>query len=223
LTDLNHVEGVAGLKKYDVKTINIVFMIYCLVAAGAFGIEEMIPASGPGITLVMLMVFPFIWAWPISSMVAEMGSILPSEGGVYVWVREAFGEFWGFQAGWWNTVSIYITNGIYVALVVGYVRNFVDMSDATGFALKISMIAIFTIINLLGIREVGWVSTFLSICILIGFSAVMIVGFANWNQSPFEPMVAPEMTSFEAIGGGIAICIWMYCGYECISTIAGEV
>jgi hypothetical protein len=62
LTDLNHVEGVAGLKKYDVKTINIVFMIYCLVAAGAFGIEEMIPASGPGITLVMLMVFPFIWA-----------------------------------------------------------------------------------------------------------------------------------------------------------------
>ena len=36
-------------------------------------------------------------------------------------------------------------------------------------------------------------------------------------------MVAPEMTSFEAIGGGIAICIWMYCGYECISTIAGEV
>ena len=116
-----------------------------------------------------------------------MGSILPSEGGVYVWVREAFGEFWGFQAGWWNTVSIYITNGIYVALVVGYVRNFVDMSDATGFALKISMIAIFTIINLLGIREVGWVSTFLSICILIGFSAVMIVGFANWNQSPSSP------------------------------------
>ena len=36
MTDLNHVEGVAGLKKYDVKTINIVFMIYCLVAAGAF-------------------------------------------------------------------------------------------------------------------------------------------------------------------------------------------
>ena len=81
-------------------------MIYCLVAAGAFGIEEMIPASGPGITLAMLIIFPFIWAWPISSMVAEMGAILPSEGGVYVWVKEAFGEFWGFQAGWWNTVSI---------------------------------------------------------------------------------------------------------------------
>jgi amino acid transporter len=223
LTDLNQVHGVAGLKKYDVKTMNIVFMIYCLVAAGAFGIEEMIPASGPGITLIMLMVFPFIWAWPISSMVAEMGAILPSEGGVYVWVKEAFGEFWGFQAGWWNTVSIYITNGIYVALVVGYIRNFVEMSDAMGFTVKILMIVIFTIINLLGIREVGWVSTFLSICILIGFSVVAIVGFVNWNQNPFDPVVAEELSTFEAIGGSIAICIWMYCGYECISNMAGEV
>ncbi len=224
MADLNHqVQGVAGLKKYDVKTINIVFMIYCLVAAGAFGIEEMIPASGPGITLVMLMVFPFIWAWPISSMVAEMGAILPSEGGVYVWVKEAFGEFWGFQAGWWNTVSIYITNGIYVALVVGYLRNFLEMSDFTAFVVKILMIVAFTIVNLLGIREVGWVSTFLSICILIGFAVVAIVGFANWNQNPFEPMVAEELTAFEALGGSIAICIWMYCGYECISNMAGEV
>ncbi|GAB1476770.1 APC family permease [Bacillota bacterium] len=223
MSDLNQVHGVAGLKQYDVKTINIVFMIYCLVAAGAFGIEEMIPASGPGVTLIMLMVFPFIWAWPISSMVAEMGAILPSEGGVYVWVKEAFGEFWGFQAGWWNTVSIYITNGIYVALVVGYIGKFIEMSVLTAFGVKILMIVAFTIINLLGIREVGWVSTFLSICILIGFSVVAIVGFANWNMNPFDPVVAPELGAFEAIGGSIAICIWMYCGYECISNMAGEV
>lgn len=223
MTDLNQAQGVAGLKQYNLKTASIVFMIYCLVAAGAFGIEEMIPASGPGVTLIMLIVFPFIWAWPISSMVAEMGAILPSEGGVYVWVKEAFGEFWGFQAGWWNTVSIYITNGVYVALVVGYLRHFVEMSDFTGFVVKILMIVVFTIINLLGIREVGWVSTFLSICILIGFAFVAIVGFANWNQNPFEPMVAYEMTGFEAVGGCIAICIWMYCGYECISNMAGEV
>ena len=223
MSDLNRVHGVAGLKKYNVRTINIVFMIYCLVAAGAFGIEEMIPASGPGVTLIMLMVFPFIWAWPISSMVAEMGAILPSEGGVYVWVKEAYGEFWGFQAGWWNTVSIYITNGIYVALVVGYLRQFVEMSDFMGFVVKILMIVVFTIINLLGIREVGWVNTVLSVCILIGFAVVAVVGFANWNHNPFEPVVAPEMTGFEAVGGCIAICIWMYCGYECISNMAGEV
>ena len=40
--------GVAGLKKHDIKVSGIVFMLYCLVAAGAFGIEEMIPESGSG-------------------------------------------------------------------------------------------------------------------------------------------------------------------------------
>lgn len=71
-------QGVKALKKYDMKVSSIVFMIYCLVAAGAFGIEEMIPASGPGMTLLMLIIFPVIWAFPISNLVAECGSLLPS-------------------------------------------------------------------------------------------------------------------------------------------------
>ncbi|WP_027399317.1 APC family permease [Anaerovorax odorimutans] len=223
MADLNQTHGVAGLKKYDMKVSGIVFMIYCLVAAGAFGIEEMIPASGPGLTLVMLIIFPIIWALPISNLVAEMGSILPSEGGVYVWVREAFGEFWGFQAGWWATISTYITNGVYVALVVGYTSQFVPMSEATAFLLKIIMIAIFTIINLMGIREVGKVSTILSILIILAFAAVALVGFMNWNYNPAIPFIPEDMTLLESIGGCIGICIWMYCGYECISNMAGEV
>ena len=79
--------GVAGLKKHDIKVSGIVFMLYCLVAAGAFGIEEMIPEAGPGMTILLLCVFPIIWAHPISSLVAECSSVMPSEGGVYVWVK----------------------------------------------------------------------------------------------------------------------------------------
>jgi len=223
MNDKDHVQGVAGLKKVDLKVHSIVFMIFCLVAAGAFGIEEMIPASGPGITLIMLIVFPFIWALPISNMVAEMGSLLPHEGGVYVWSKEALGEFWGFQAGWWNTVSIYVTNAIYVALVVGYLGKFVPMSEGQAMIVKVGMVLVFTIINLLGLREVSWVSTALSIIVLFAFAFVTVVGFVNWNQNPFDPVIAEGLTPLEGIGGCIAICIWMYCGYECISTLAGEV
>ena len=99
-------QGVAGLKKHDIKVSGIVFMLYCLVAAGAFGIEEMIPEAGPGMTLILLAVFPIIWAYPISNMVAECGAVMPSEGGVYVWVKEAFGEFW--LPGWMVGNSFYI-------------------------------------------------------------------------------------------------------------------
>ena len=215
--------GVAGLKKHDIKVSGIVFMLYCLVAAGAFGIEEMIPEAGPGMTLILLIIFPIIWAYPISNLVAECGAVLPSEGGVYVWVKEAFGEFWGFQAGWWGTVSTYITNGVYVALVAGYVSQMIPMSDIAVEAIKIGMTIIFTIVNLMGLREVGKVSTILSVLILLAFALVAVVGLINWQTNPMEPMLPEDYSIFDGVGGGICICIWMYCGYECISNMAGEV
>ena len=217
------IQGVAGLRKHDIKVSGIVFMLYCLVAAGAFGIEEMIPEAGPGMTLLLLAVFPIVWAYPISNLVAECGSVMPSEGGVYVWVKEAFGEFWGFQAGWWGTVSTYITNGVYVALVSGYVSQMIPMSPAAVQALKIGMILIFTIVNLLGLKEVGKVSTALSIMIILACALVAAVGFINWNTNPVEPFMPEGYGLVDGLGGGICICVWMYCGYECISNMAGEV
>ena len=215
-------EGVAGLKQYKIKTFHIVFILYCLVAAGAFGIEEMIPAGGAGLTLTMLLVFAFIWAWPISNLVAELGAVLPGEGGVYVWAREAFGEFWGFQAGWWATLSVYITNSVYVVLVVEYLGHMIPINDVTAIIIKFSMIFLFTAINLLGIREVGRVSTVLSLLVIAVFSIVTIVGIANWQYNPFVPFLASEEGVLTSIGGCICICIWMYTGYEFISNVAGE-
>jgi glutamate:GABA antiporter len=37
---------------------------------------------------------------PSAFIVSELSSRFPSEGGVYVWAKEAFGEFHGFVAGW---------------------------------------------------------------------------------------------------------------------------
>ncbi len=223
MSQQGQVHGVAGLKKHDIKVSGIVFMLYCLVAAGAFGIEEMIPEAGPGMTIILLVIFPIIWAYPISNLVAESSSVLPSEGGVYVWVKEAFGEFWGFQAGWWGTVSTYITNGVYVALVAGYVSQMIPMSEAAEHAVKIGMILIFTVINLMGLKEVGKVSTVLSILIVLAFALVAVVGFINWQTNPMEPIMPEGYTIVDGLGGGICICVWMYCGYECISNMAGEV
>ena len=103
-----------GLKKHDIRVSTVVFMIFCLVAAGCYGIEEMIPECGPGLTIIMLCVLPFVWGLPFGLVASELGSVRPQEGGYYKWVQEALGEFWGFQAGWWRTISIYIDNTLYV-------------------------------------------------------------------------------------------------------------
>lgn len=225
--------GEHGLKKHDIKVSTVVFMIFCLVAAGCYGIEEMVPESGPGLTIIMLIVLPFIWGLPFGLVASELGSVRPQEGGYYKWVQEALGEFWGFQAGWWRTISIYIDNSLYVILAGGYIAAEWDLSPSIEFAIKAAMILIFTWINIRGVKDVGIVSTVLSILVIVAFGMVAICGFMNWSQNPLVPFTADgDIMGISGIafgdwvyyiGMGISIGMWMYSGYESMSTIAGEV
>ena len=211
-----------GLKQYEMKTSTVVFMIFCLCAAGAYGIEDMIPNAEPRLTLVMLIVLPFVWSTPMGLVASELGSAIPEEGGFYKWVQRGCGEFWGFQAGWWRTTSIYIDNTIYVVLAGSYVSSVIDLTPIEEYLFKASIIVCFTYINIRGIKEVGAVSTVISILVMIAFAMVAAFGFANWQSNPFEPFIPPDQTLFQSIGAGIAIGIWMYSGYESMSTMAGE-
>ena len=183
-----------GLKKHEIRVSTVVFMIFCLVAAGCYGIEEMIPECGPGLTIAMLCILPFVWGLPFGLVASELGSVRPQEGGYYKWVQEALGEFWGFQAGWWRTISIYIDNTSYVILAGGYAATVWDMGIGGEFALKFCMIGIFTLINIRGVT--------------FQMTPEPAEGIGDW---------------FFYIAGGISIGMWMYSGYESMSTIAGEV
>lgn len=217
-------DGVAGLEKHTMRPIQVAFLLFTLVAAGAFGIEDMIGASGPGLTITMLVLFAIIWAHPISQVVSELSAIMPAEGGIYVWVKEAFGEFWGFCMSWWGTLSIYLGSATYVVLIVNYASDFIPaLTDPwINFLAKFAIVGFFIIINLMGLKEVSAISTVLSVLILIAFTVVTIVGFANWEYNPVQPFTPEGAGIIDSLGTSICIVVWMYCGYECISNMAGE-
>ncbi|MCQ2546459.1 MAG: APC family permease [Clostridia bacterium] len=216
--------GVAGMTKVEMKPIQVAFMLYCLVAAGAFGIEDMIPLSGPGLTIIMLIVFAIIWAHPISRVCSELSALMPGEGGIYVWAKETLGEFWGFSMSWWGTVSIYLGISAYVVLITDYASTFIPaLTDPTiSLVTRLGIIALFMIINMIGLKEASWINTVLAVAILIAFAFVTVVGFANWEYSPVTPVVPEGQSIVDSLGGSIMIVVWMYCGYECISNMAGE-
>jgi amino acid transporter len=218
--------GERGLKKHKMSTFTVVFMIFSLVAAGCYGIEDMIPEAGPGLTIIMLIVLPFIWGLPFGLVASELGGVRPQEGGYYKWVQEALGEFWGFQAGWWRTVSIYIDNTLYVVLAGGYLASVWHMNRWEEFGFKALMILIFMFINIRGVRDVGIVTNVLSIFVIAAFAMVAIIGFTHWGGNPMEPITAFPIEAgsdwFFYIGAGLSIGMWMYSGYESMSTIAGE-
>jgi len=211
-----------ALRKSKMSTIGVVAIIFSFVAAGCFGIEEAIAASGPGVTLVMLIIFPFIWSFPLCEMVGELGSIFPAEGGVYAWGRESFGEFWGWQVGLWSALTTWLCQAEYCALVAGYAAKLVDMSDAATFAVKVGVVIIFTVVNIIGLDWLERLETFFTVMVVVAFAAVAIVGFMNWNFNPIEPFFNPEEGLVHSFGESIAIIVWMYMGYECMSNMAQE-
>ena len=97
-----------GIKRQKIGVFYVIAMVYCLCAAGAYGIEDMIPSAGPGLSLLMLLIIPIFWSLPQVLCSAELGSAMPEEGGFYYWAQKGLGEFWGFQIGWWRVLNVYL-------------------------------------------------------------------------------------------------------------------
>src|SRR3989442_15003596 len=112
-------------------TLQLVFMTYSVICSGAYGLEEMISGSGPGMALLTLVVLPFIWALPVSLACAELSARYPVEGGYYRWARMAFGDFTGDMAGWLVWLANLATNGTFAVALANYLRYWLPLSEAT--------------------------------------------------------------------------------------------
>ncbi len=211
-----------GLKKARLSVWTVFCMIFCMCAAGAYGLEDMISSAGPGMTLLILMILPFFWSIPLALIAAELGSAIPEEGGYYKWVQRGLGEFWGFQAGWWRTLSVYVDTTVYVVLGTSYIQSQLGFDDTWAMIMKFSIIIIFTAINIYGVREVGRFSVYFSVIVIFAFAVITVLGFMNWQYNPFDPILPPGESVWTGIGLGMAIAMWSYSGYESMSTVAGE-
>ena len=171
-------------------------MIYIFVSGGSFGIEEMVSSSGPGLTLLLLLALPLIWALPMALIACELGSAIPDSGGFYVWTRRALGDFWGFQAAWWWSLALLVDTSLYIVLSATYLQNQLGFSDAVYFGICWSIIALFTLVNILGIRVVAIGSSLFAILIISPFVVLASIGLANWQFNPFLPLTPPDTDVF---------------------------
>ena len=212
-----------NLQKIDMKVWAAVFVVFSFVCSGGYGIEDMVSESGPGFTLLLLMILPFVWGLPQALVCSELGSAMPDEGGLYRWTRASLGEFWGFNCGWWWVVSIFVDSAVYIALTVDYMQSWFGLSGLERWLLAVVLIVIFTAINIVGLKMATWVLIALQVVVFIPFVSLAVIGLFNWNGNPFNPILPPGETVFGGLGVGLAIGMWMYSGFESLSTMAGEI
>ena len=211
-----------GLRKAGL--FYLVFVMFSYTTGGPFGLEDMVTTSGPGITLVYLLVLPLLWCIPVSLVSAELTTAMPVEGGFYRWTRAAFGDFWGFLAGWWNWSASFLLGGAYAVLFTDYLLYyFPGMTWWEHYFVSLALIALLTWVNVRGIQMVGQVATGLEIFIFIPVLTMIVLALLHWRFNPFHPWIVPQQATFRIFGVGLALGLWLYSGYEQLSTVAEEV
>ncbi|MBS0607090.1 MAG: amino acid permease [Parachlamydiales bacterium] len=143
---------------------------------------------------------------PVSMVSAELATGWPKTGGVFAWVKEAFGHRTGFLAVWllWAENVIYYPALLsFIAGTIAYIIN-PALAQNTYYTLFV-ILGVFwatTLANLLGMRASGWISTFGVIAgTIIPGGLIIILGIAwYFSGNPIEiPMTVdsliPDMSS----------------------------
>ena len=160
-------------------------MLLFVVAVFNLNVVPSIAANG-GVTVWLWIISLLLFFWPQGIAVIELAHRYPGEGGVYLWAKEAFGDFHGFLSGWcyWTNNMLYVpTVMLYFVGVSVYVLGpgHQGLADNKIFAsiASLTLLAALTLFNILGlgvgkwINNLGAIGTFIAAAVLIGLGIVI--------------------------------------------------
>jgi len=157
---------------------------------------------------------------------AELGAAIPEAGGVYVYLREAYGKLLAFLYGWAMLGVIHSGSIATLAVAFGiYASSFFPFSPLGQKWVGSSVIALLSLVNILGARKGAAVQTVFMFAKLAGLVAIMGCAFFSRSITPVTssaPLPTPH-TTLSSFGVGLVAALWAYEGWHMLSFNAGEV
>jgi APA family basic amino acid/polyamine antiporter len=158
-----------------------------------------------------------------SLVCAELSSVFPRTGGVYVFLKETFSPGLGFLWGWamfWSAHSgIIAASSMILARYVGY---FVPLADTGLKAVAIASIVLLSFVNYLGVRQGSGLQTAVTIAklaaiaILLALAALFGGGRVAEIAAPPAPFSAGEFVL------GVSAALFAFGGWHMVTYTAGE-
>ena len=157
----------------------------------------------------------------------ELGASDPAAGGIYVYIRDAFGRLPAFLYGW--TLFFVIASGSLATLAVAFSRylgQLVDVSPLMARIVSVLMIVTICVINLIGTRKSATVqnwTTAIKVAAIVVMSIALIalgdrlgsIGGQAWPDIGAAALVS-------GVGTAMIGVLWAYEGWQYVTFSAGE-
>jgi len=158
---------------------------------------------------------------------AELGGMFPKSGGVYVFLKEAYGARAGFLYGW--VTLLVINTGALAALgmaLAEYMTIFVPLGETGKIGLAIVVIAGLTGINCIGVNVSQHFANVFTGLKLLAMLAIIAVGFLYYDpgkvQLDFSAGAGLSGHWTNAMLTALIGVLWSFGGWHHASYLAGE-
>jgi amino acid transporter len=189
-------------------------------------------AAGPSILLVWVAALTCFFI-PLAASVMELSSRLPDEGGIYVWTREAFGDFAGFIAAWtyWMSNLPYFSGVLYFGaastlFAFGARGRMLGANPMYYLAFSTLWLGAITLLNIRGVNAGKWLNNVSALGGLIPMAALLVLaGVSYWK---FGPAIKYPLQSFAPHWTFDNAVFWSsvffaFSGLEAASAMGGEI
>jgi APA family basic amino acid/polyamine antiporter len=196
------------------------------IGSAIFIVPNTVARNLPSVGLIFLV-------WSVTGLLsffgalayAELGAMMPSTGGHYIYLREAYGPLAGFLSGWAS--FLIMQSGSAATLAAGfsiYLAYFIPLSPFEAKLASVLLIATLTLVNYRGVRLGAGVQKFFTSLKLAGLGVIVISALLSPRHVD-SAAAAPVTGGFSWSSFGVAMiaCLWAYEGWNCVSFVAGEV
>jgi len=149
----------------------------------------MAASAGPSILVVWIAALLCFFV-PLAASVSELSSRYPGEGGLYLWTREAFGEFPGFLAAWtyWMSNLPFFPGVLYfgaASVLFAFGPEAQGMAKSPGYFMTFAAgwLVIITLVNIRGVDLGKWLNNVSSLGSLAPLSVLVVLALLSWLRN----------------------------------------
>jgi glutamate:GABA antiporter len=161
-----------------------VFLFYIV---SGLSLRWIATAAAIGQSSIAIWVFAFFGFFlPLAVSVLDLSSRYPQEGGLYVWTREAYGEFAGFMAAWsyWMSNLPYFASVLYFAasslLFTGPYAKRLEGENLYFLTFTTGVLVLITVLNVVGLGIGKWINNLGGIGMGVPLAVLLALGLISY-------------------------------------------